>query len=187
MTDPCKSAPDARIVAWIIEGRADCVSELMVRYGGALRGLLRKSLGEDSDLEDICQETWLRVIRYAHRYDPTYAFATWLFRIAWNLAQNRLRQRIDSARQACEQGDMRAEPDAEPTAEVHLLVAERNHSLLECVLSLPAHLKESIMLRYFEDLSEREMADRLQVPKGTVKSRLHAAHRRLAMLLGEPS
>jgi RNA polymerase sigma-70 factor (ECF subfamily) len=187
MTDPCKSAPDARIVAWIIEGRPECVSELMTRYGGALSGLLRKTLGEDSDLDDICQETWLRVIRYAHRYDPTYAFATWLFRIAWNLAQNRLRQRVASARQPGEPEGTKAELDHEPTPEVNLLMEERNHSLRACVRTLPDPLKESIMLRYFEDLSEREMAERMQVPKGTVKSRLHAAHRRLAMLLGEPS
>lgn len=187
MTDQCNSAPDARIVAWIIEGRSECVSELMARYSGALRGLLLKILGEDADLDDICQETWLRVIRYAHRYDPSYAFATWLFRIAWNLAQNRLKQRFGSARQILGQEPMKAEPEIEPAADIKFLSAELNNSLRECILSLPAHLKETIMLRYFEDLSEREMADRLSVPKGTVKSRLHTAHRRLATLLGEPS
>ena len=187
MTDPQNSAPDARIVAWIIEGRSECVGELMTRYGGALHELLRKILGDDPDLDDICQETWLRVIRHAHRYDPTYAFATWLFRIAWNLAQNRLKQRVGSALQHNEHRELEAEPGMRPTAEVNLLLAERDHSLRECILSLPTHLKESIMLRYFEDLSERDMADRLKVPKGTVKSRLHTAHRRLALLLGEPS
>lgn len=187
MTDQLQAAPDARIVAWIIEGRSDCVGELMARYNNALQGLLRKTLGEDSDLEDICQETWLRVIRFAHRYDPTYAFATWLFRIAWNLAQNRLRQRAGSARQALETEDRKVEPEMAPTAEIDLLLAERDHSLRKCILALPGHLKESIMLRYFEDLSERDMADRLRVPKGTVKSRLHTAHHRLALLIGELS
>jgi RNA polymerase sigma-70 factor, ECF subfamily len=184
MTNQCDPVSDARIVAWIIEGRSECIGELMMRYGGALRRLLQRILGEDTDLDDICQETWLKVIRYAHRYDPTYAFATWLFRIAWNLAQDRLKQRFGNRWQICEQEVMETAPGIEPTAEMNLLLAERNHSLRECILTLPAHLRETILLRYFEDLSEREMADRFEVPKGTVKSRLHTAHRRLAAILG---
>lgn len=186
MNDDLSTATDARLVAWIIDGRTDGVRELMGRYGRALRAVLRRTLGEDPDLEDLCQESWLRVIRHAQTYDPTYAFSTWIFRIAWNLAQDRLRKRSRGGGQPADLHAMDGHVDPAPAVDDQILARERDHALRSHIAALPDHLRETLMLRYFEDLSEREVADRLNVPTGTVKSRLHAAHHRLALLLGDP-
>jgi RNA polymerase sigma-70 factor, ECF subfamily len=185
MTEDLASATDARLVAWIIDGRTDCVRELIGRYGRALRAVLRRTLGEDPDLEDLCQESWMRVIRHAHTYDPTYAFSTWIFRIAWNLAQDRLRRRSRGGSLAADPEAMDGHADPTPAADDQFLARERDQALRDSIAALPDHLRETLMLRYFEDLSEREVAERLEVPTGTVKSRLHTAHRRLALLLGD--
>ena len=169
----------------MIEGRPECVSELMTRYGGALRALLRRSTNGAADWEDLCQETWLRVVRYAHRYDPTFAFATWLFRIAWNIAQDHARVQHRRGHHYAPTLEGPNEPiDGSLLPEDQYLTNERSTNVLSCVHRLPPNLAEAILLRYFEDLSEKDMAERLGVPKGTVKSRLHSAHRRLADLIG---
>jgi len=185
MTNDFSSVPDARLVAWIIDGRPECMGELIARYGPALQATLRRTLGQDTDIEDVVQDTWVRVIRYGHRYDPTFAFSTWLFRVAWNLAQDRLKQRARLSHQAASTYTHDSQPGSEKSPEAQCLGHERACSVQVGIDALPAHLKEAILLRYFEDLSEREMAERLDIPAGTVKSRLHGAHRRLAALLGE--
>ena len=169
-------ASDALLVAWLIEGDEDSLAELMTRYGAALCGMLRRIT---QDWEDVGQETWMQVVRHAARYDPTYAFSTWLFRIAWNLALSRRRKLLAWA--SPEALPETAADDCHP--EAHAIAKERRVAVREGIQELPPRLAEAVLLRHFEDLTEREMAHRLGIPAGTVKSRLHHAHRRLAELL----
>ncbi len=173
---------DAALVAGVIEGEDASLETLMGRYSGALKGVLQRVLGPGPEWEDVAQETWMRVIRYAHRYDPTYAFSTWLFRMAWNVALTRIGKRPPEIQdpEAFEFQD-----DA-PHPEAGLLQHERDEELHSSIASLPPALAEAVLLRHFEELSERDMSIRLGIPAGTVKSRLHHAHRRLALLLGGP-
>lgn len=170
-------ASDAVLVAWLIEGDEDSLAELMMRYGATLCGMLRRVT---QDWEDVGQETWMRVVRHASKYDPTYAFSTWLFRIAWNLALSRRRKLLPWVNQ--ESLPEPAAPDLHPEAQA--LAQERSAAVREGIQGLPPQLAEAVLLRHFEELTEREMACRLGIPAGTVKSRLHHAHRRLADLLG---
>ena len=173
-------ATDAELVAWMVDGREGCVLELVTRYGHALGVLLRRLTGNSPDWEDLAQETWIRVVRHAGRYNPDYAFATWLFRIAWNLAMDLRKARRHD--QLPEGDEVHADPDPHPEA-VAMAEAQRER-LWEGMRALPAGLGELLALRYFEELTERELAERLEIPTGTVKSRLHKAHRQLAVLLG---
>jgi RNA polymerase sigma-70 factor, ECF subfamily len=174
---PCS---DAQLIGWVIAGREGCVGELMVRYGRAVGSLLRRLTADSPDWEDLAQETWLRVVRHAPRYNPDYAFATWLFRIAWNLAKDRRQHR----RLEEPPPDPEAHPDPAPHPEAAAIASSERARIGEGLLALPPALAEIVALRYFEELTERELAERLEIPRGTVKSRLHTAHRRLAALLG---
>lgn len=177
MTTSQTQASDARLVAGLIEGDEAGLAELMGRYGGALRGVLARLT---PDWEDLSQEAWIRVVRHASRYDPAYAFSTWLFRIAWNLAMTNQGR---AARWATE--DLAPETaGSDPHPEAEALARERRAAVHLGIQDLPEHLAETVLLRHFEELSEREIAQRLGIPAGTVKSRLHHAHRRLADLLG---
>jgi RNA polymerase sigma factor (sigma-70 family) len=172
---------DASLVAWMIDGREGCVGELMARYHRAVGSLLRRLTGDSPDWEDLSQETWLRVVRHGARYDPDYAFATWLFRIAWNLAKDHQHaRRLDAP-----SPDPELHRDSAPGPEADAIASGERSRLAWGFRALPPALGELLALRYFEELTERELAARLQIPQGTVKSRLHAAHRRLADLLGE--
>ena len=115
-------------------------------------------------------------MRSAASFDPTYPFPPWLFRIAWNLVRNEW-QRRESTGEISEAANVTS-PAA--SADDDLLAAERDARLRLLMHELPPYLAEALFLRYFEELSEKEMAQRLGIPKGTIKSRLHHALRKLA-------
>lgn len=148
---------------------------LLERYRAPLYGFLwRRAERESAD--DLFQETWLRVVRARDRFDPRKRFSTWLYQIANNLCRDRGRRRAVEER-ALEAERIQAERQqaaADPAARIGLaLDVERR------VRALPARLREVLLLRFYQDLGEAEIAQVLRIPRGTVKSRLHAALRTL--------
>lgn len=129
------------------------------------------TLGDPDEAEDVAQEVFIRATRYLHRFDEARPLRPWLLRIASNLARNRLRS-IGRYWQALR----RAGREAEPQPEFDLDAARL---LWRAVRRLGSDDQQCIYLRYFLEMSEREMAETLQVAPGTVKSRLHRALRRL--------
>jgi RNA polymerase sigma factor (sigma-70 family) len=188
MPDPTTDAPDALLVAYIAEGYSECVAPLVARYHKALSGFLRRATRGRPEHEDLYQETWLRVVRSARRYDPSYPFATWLFRIALNLTRDYWKRQCRH-RHHFDHVDIETVadyPDRTPGTEDATATLQDARSALELLDLLPERLSEAILLRYVEELSEKEMAQRLGVPGGTVKSRLHHGLKRLrALLQGE--
>jgi RNA polymerase sigma-70 factor (ECF subfamily) len=154
-------------------GDAPAFERLLERYQRRLFGfLLRRAPPQHA--EDLFQETWLRVVRARESFDPARRFSTWLFQIANNLCRDGARRSAVEARdQARLQADVLARGAAGMTAlDVKLDAWQR-------LAQLPDLLREVLVLRYFEDLGEREIAEIVGVPPGTVKSRLHAAVRAL--------
>lgn len=172
---------DAVLLGRIANGESEPVAVLIHRYRRPLMNFLERT--SPCAAADLFQETWIRVVRSAASYDPAYRFTPWLFRIAWNLT------RSDWARRERE-GYVEAAPnealaDQCDSAEAEMIRTERERRIRTVIESLPPQQAEAVLLRYFEDLSERDMAQRLGVPAGTVKSRLHHALRRLAPALRE--
>jgi len=179
-----ESADDDLLMAYIADGSSECVAYLVARYRRALFSFLRRGTGGAPEAEDLFQETWVRVVRSAHTYDPEHRFSTWLFRIAWNQVRDYWRRRKTDERSSVRGlEDLGARPVDEPGAEEQMLAQERTRVVSAVVSSLPPLLAEAVWLRYFEELTEREMAQRLNVPAGTVKSRLHHGLKRLGELL----
>jgi RNA polymerase sigma-70 factor (ECF subfamily) len=173
--DELKEQSDAWLMGAIVNGEAEAVRLLVERYRRPLRALLVRTLGSDPDIDDVAQETWMRVVRSAHRYDPEQRFSGWLFGIAWNLTRDRwTRRQREGADELVEVASHRR------SAEDELLASERSRQLRDHVERLPERLAQAVLLRYFEELSEREVAERLGIPLGTVKSRLHHGLRKLA-------
>ncbi|HKR66097.1 MAG TPA: sigma-70 family RNA polymerase sigma factor [Thermoanaerobaculia bacterium] len=162
-------ASDAYLVGSIANGDAEAVRPLIERYRKPLAAVLNRALGASPDVDDVFQETWMRVMRGARGYDPAYRFSAWLFAIAWNLVKNRWAKSVEH-----EEVDLAAElPSPAPSAEANLVASDRARQVRAMVARLPERLAEAILLRYFEELSEREVAERLGIPVGTVKSRIH--------------
>ena len=182
-----ESAPDSLLMAYVAEGSGECVGYLVARYKRALLSFLRRSTAGAPEAEDLFQETWVRLVRSAHTYDPQQRFSTWLFRIAWNQVRDYwVRRKAHERSSAPHLQDLDARSVDEPGAEERMLAQERARAVFAVVSALPPLLAEAVWLRYFEELTEREMAQRLRVPAGTVKSRLHHGLKRLGeMLEGE--
>ncbi len=146
---------------------------LFDRFRGRLFSFLYRRCGDGSVAEDLLQETWLRVVRARDRFDPRRRFSTWLFQIANNLCRDRGR-RLQVERRGKQKvtAAMLAEIPTARTAP-----ADPRIDIAGRLARLSDRLREVVVLRYFHDKSEREIATIVGIPAGTVKSRLHQAVR----------
>ena len=172
---------DEALASRVAHGDETALRELLRRYERPLANFLYRHTG-GRDVEDLYQETWLRVVRHAGRFDATRRFSTWLFQIANNLCRDRWR-RLDARRRAFDAlrdetlatGRSAADPPALPA----------DAALTRRLETLPERLREVLVLRYYQDQSEAEISEILGIPRGTVKSRLHAAVRAARELVQE--
>jgi RNA polymerase sigma-70 factor, ECF subfamily len=163
---------DEELVRHLGRGDETALRELLHRYERPLSHFIYRHTG-GRDIEDLYQETWLRVVRHATRFDPTRRFSTWLFQIAVNLCRDWYR---------------RIPPDPATVTEVatgapELVRAESALDAARLLASLPEPQREVLILRYYHDMTEDEVAAILNCPKGTVKSRMHHALARLTELV----
>lgn len=149
---------------------------LFDRYRARLYGFLLRRVG-DAGADDLFQETWLRVVRSRSRFDPRRKFSTWLFQIANNLARDRGR-RLAVRSRAREELVEQARSAAPDPLRVAQPIEDRMH-VARRLEALPDRLREVLVLRYYQEMSEREIAEVAGIPQGTVKSRLHTAIRSL--------
>lgn len=173
-------ATDSYLAGCIANGDADAARALIERYRRPLAAVLHRALGNSAEVDDVFQETWIRVVRSAHRYDPEQRFSNWLFAIAWNLVKDRWSRRVEH-----DDADLAAMPSSARSPEECAIEADRAERVRELVARLPERLSQAILLRYFDELSEREVAERLGIPVGTVKSRLHHGLKQLAAAVKE--
>jgi RNA polymerase sigma-70 factor (ECF subfamily) len=154
----------------------DAFEALFHRYRARLYGFLLRRVG-DAAADDLFQETWLRVVRSRERFDPRRRFSTWLFQIANNLARDRGRRLVVRSKARGELVDQarRAEPIPHRVAEP----VEDRIDVAKRIEALPDRQREVLLLRYYQQMSEREIAEVVGIPQGTVKSRLHNAIRTL--------
>ena len=150
-------------------GSESALEPLVERWRGPLVGFLQRRASA-SDADDLFQETWLRVVRARRRFDPRRRFSTWLFQIANNLCRDGFRRSGVAARGRAALAEAPAAGPPDPSLRIDL--ARR-------LSALPERLREVLVLRYYRDLGEAEIAEVIGIPPGTVKSRLHAALRAL--------
>jgi RNA polymerase sigma-70 factor, ECF subfamily len=134
-------------------------------------------LGNRSDAEDAVQEAFLRAWRFRNSLAKESSFKPWLYRVVVNTCNSKLRQEIPRR-------DLRSSEDnlAELTSldDIPTRISVST-DVLAALRDLPLHLRIVVVLRYYADLSEREIAIAIDRKQGTVKSRLNEARRRLAL------
>jgi RNA polymerase sigma factor (sigma-70 family) len=164
------------------EGRA--FSELVARYQDRVfRFLLRLTRSQD-DAMDMTQETFFRAYQSIDRWRPEALFRTWLFRIARNMAFDRLRHDKLVEFVELEEGAEILDPAASP--EAALETAQRYRVLEDALERLPPQYREIILLREIESMSYEEIGQVLDLHAGTVKSRLARARTALLRLVRQP-
>jgi RNA polymerase sigma-70 factor (ECF subfamily) len=169
-------ATDAELIGAVAAGDGRALDALYARYERPLYQFLFRH-GGARDVDDRYQETWLRVVAAASRFDPRRRFSTWLFQIALNLCR-----------------DARRRPPPEPVDPGSIELPASGHGSARAIEDaldverllayLPQPHRSVVVLRYYCDLSEAEVAEILGCPVGTVKSRMHHALGRLAAIVG---
>ena len=160
-------------------GAFDC---LVARYANELYAFLCRFVADYTVAEDLIQETFVQVHLAAASFDPQRSFRPWLYTIAANKARDHLRSR---GRRQHYSLDATANDDAPPPSQ-NLEAAgtslpemvetkERNTLVRELIDRMPEHLRLILTLGYFQQLPYADIATILEIPVGTVKSRLHAA------------
>jgi len=133
-------------------------------------------LGNRLDAEDAVQEAFLRAWKFRHSLSKETSFKPWLYRVVVNTCNSKLRKEVPHR-------DRRSAEEELETLETRDLVPERialANDVTSALKDLPAHLRIVVVLRYYADLSEREIAIAIDRKQGTVKSRLNEARRQLA-------
>jgi RNA polymerase sigma-70 factor (ECF subfamily) len=160
-------------------------AELVRRYRNQITNYVYRLTNDYESAVDLAQETFLRVFRAADRYQANYAFSTYIYRIATNLAiselRKRKRHRLVSLTGFFRSGDgfedaMELDPaDATPLADVTMVRDERRVAVARAIATLPEKYRVPLVLRDVEERSYEEIARILGMSEGTVKSRISRA------------
>ena len=179
-------ADEAALVVRAQAGDADAFGHLVQRY---MRRAYLQALGlvgSREDALDLSQEAFARAYRARHTIDPARPFYAWLYQILRHLCFNFLRDRRTRARVMAEEGQawlIERARDATVDPATALDQARARQRVAAAIERLPAREREVLVLKEFEELKYREIAELVGVPIGTVMSRLYAARQRLAAAL----
>ena len=156
----------------------DLLDRLIEQYQHRLLRYLVYLTGRRELAEDLFQETWIRVLERGHQYNDRYAFSTWLFAVARNLAIDHMRHKQPASLDGLMSGEDDAAPfdvpaSGQPSAFDKTLQREQNEHIAAGMQHLPAEYREALVLRFQEGMSLEEIASLARVPLGTVKSRIY--------------
>jgi RNA polymerase sigma-70 factor (ECF subfamily) len=176
-----------RLVAQCRAGDRQAMERLVHDYQAVLFRLAVSILDDPQDAEEATQDALLTALRALDDFRGEATLNTWLYAITVNLCRNRLRsRRRRAAMQAVFQTWQHQKQEASPMIEPTVLENESNHRVLQAVRDLDEKHRLPVILRYYHDCSIDEIAQILDIPPGTVHSRLNKARQRLkAELLEE--
>ncbi len=152
-------------------GDHKAVDEIFARYKSPLYAFIIRVIRDTDTAEDVFQETFIKMVRYIGNFKGKSKFSTWLFQIAMNQCRDTLRKGKNKTFVPVDDYEnmLSIEPDADP---YRLMKSRRVKKIVD---SLPDKMREAVVLRYFHDMSEQEIAAIVGCPEGTVKSRLFRA------------
>ncbi len=175
---------DEVIVERALTGDADAFGELVRRWERRIFALTYGMLGREEDARDATQETFLAAFRNLRGFRGEAKVSSWLHRIAVNQCISR--QRRSKVRSESALDDEQENSFATPLHYSPARVAEGRQETLavrRAINSLPIELRQVVVMKEFEELTFREIADALDLPLSTVKSRLYTAMRQLQLRL----
>lgn len=163
----------------ISKGDKDAMKVLYERHSTSTRRFLLLKMRDSTEVEDVVHNTMIAVFDNAGKFEGRSSVRAWIFSIARNKATDHIRK---TARMDLVAPDETV-PDDTPDV-VALIVAAKNAQLLrDCLDKLPDHQRTAVYLAFFEELPYREIAEIEQVPKGTIKTRIHHAKKSLMWYL----
>jgi len=175
------SATDHELVMAVGQGDEAAFQEIVHRYRNQIINFIYRMLNDYDRATDLSQETFLRIYTSANRYQATYSFSTYIYRIASNLAISELRQRkrrrwvsFFSPFRNDDDSDQEMEfPDEAPLPDEIMIDTERRKAVAAAIQSLPEKYRLTLVLRDVEGLSYEEITEVTNLSEGTVKSRIN--------------
>src|SRR5688572_7194938 len=171
---------------------AEAFADLVARWEKPIQRLCARMLGDIHRGEDLTQEAFARVFARRKTYEPTGKFSTFLWRVALNLCYDELRKinrrgefSLDDAGADDDAPALQILDPAAPAPDGQLAARERADTVRRALRELSEPYRVVVILRHYEGLKFREIADVLGIPEGTVKSRMAEALSRLSDLLNQ--
>ncbi|OGB63792.1 MAG: RNA polymerase subunit sigma-24 [Caldithrix sp. RBG_13_44_9] len=174
---------DEQLIARFQLGDVQAYDILVRRYKDQLLNFVFRFVGNRTDAEDIVQETFLRVYRNKHMYKEIAKFSTWVYTIAGNLAKTELRRRkrhkvFSVSNFVNEERDFDI-PDRDHSPERKVDSNIQENIIQKAIEKLPIKFKEVIVLRDIQEFAYEEISQILNIPLGTVKSRVNRGRLKL--------
>ena len=177
---------DTQLISASIDGDADAYGQLALKYQDRLFNTLTYLLGSPQEAEDILQDALFQAYTKLHTFQGNSSFYTWLYRIGVNLALSHRRMKKNQPHQSVEHRREVVGQDVESDAESPLesvLRDERSHQLYQALNSLDDEQRSVLVLRELEGCNYDQISSILELPPGTVRSRLHRGRKALRELL----
>ena len=176
-------ATDQQLIEFVLGGDAIAFEHLFNRYRDSIYQLyIQRTGGNVDDTNDLLQETFIKVYINLHRYSTAYTFGQWVYTIARNTFIDFVRRRQDDL-----SIDERfsSPPSTTPTPEESVINSQQRHQIELCIARLPENYRRLIRMRFFDEYSYEEIAVKLSLPLGTVKTQIHRARERMCRLIVE--
>jgi len=184
-SEPQPGNSDAMLVERARAGDQRAFELLVIKYQRRIERLIGRMVRDVDLVEDIAQETFIRAYRALHQFRGDAQFYTWLYRIAVNTAKRFLLKfkndpavfqgALQSSQEEDETFHRKSEPSTDETPESVLAAKEIGQAVNAALDALPNDLKQALTLREIEGLSYEEIADVMNCPLGTVRSRIFRA------------
>jgi len=173
---------DEELIFRFQEGDEYAYLELVNRYRDRLMNFAYRFLGNEEDAEDIVQDTFVKLYTHRHFYRNIARFSTWIYTITANLAKTELRKR--KRRKVSYLSQMGTEEKdfdlpTEDTTDDYTEGRFTESHIQDAIQKLPLHFRTAVILRDIQELSYEEISNILNVPLGTVKSRINRARLQL--------
>jgi len=166
---------DEELVEACLAGEESAFDVLLRRWEKRIRGAIYRLVGSDEEARDLCQEAFLKAYKSLRSFKQEARFSSWLYQIALNLCRDRMRRRRGKTMVSLdelEEGGA-AMPVAGPTALDLLQERDTSRLVAQAIEALPDEQREVIILKEYQGLTFLEIAQMLDVPISTVKTRLY--------------
>lgn len=182
MTDPLADRTDGELAALCLAGQQVAFAEVVGRHKEPLYRLVARIIGDDEEALDLVQETFVAAHRALHHYDMARPMRAWLSRIAINKARDWRRRRIVRRMIAGILPIDQTISVMDETPSIETLAADRQElkRVSVAIAALPGNLRETLVLRTVEGLSQSEAAETLGISEKAVETRLYRARQKLA-------
>jgi RNA polymerase sigma-70 factor (ECF subfamily) len=171
------ASTDEELVARSIGGDVDSFNQLVLRWERPIYALAYRVIGREEDARDVCQETFLRAFRAIRGFKGQAKFSSWLYRITLNLCRDWMRRErrapVAQAPEGLDILDLAATREVGESVEDLVSRRELTQAVARAMASLPDEQRTAIILKEYHGLTFQEIAELLDCPLSTVKTRLY--------------